>query len=215
MGERSLCKLASKFRESPQRIARSALACWLLPQHAAPVSPHTCHRHRAGLCCVAMLLTGKIMKVIKMSASVFQFCKLHVHNALLASCTTSKGCLWLSAWITTGTCPTILTRVCGTGISLALLPSYSSGWSWAQRGLGAWRHGQLHHCHWFKIGRGGKKLGGVFNAAGAAAWNTCCYWLLLVQNWLGILGGFCSCWFALNNIRPVVSKDGHLNALLK
>lgn len=30
-----------------------------------------------------MLLAAEIMKVIKTSASVFQFCKLPVHNALI------------------------------------------------------------------------------------------------------------------------------------
>ena len=152
----SLCKLASKFRESPQRIGRSASACRLLPEHAAPVSPHTCHGRRASLCCVATLLTGEIMKVIKMSASVSPFCKLQVHNALLAFCTTSKGCLWLSAWTIMGTSPTILTRVCDADVSLAPLPSSSSGWSWAQRGLGAWRSGWLRCDHQFRIGCDGK-----------------------------------------------------------
>lgn len=145
-------KVLRQFPKDWQKCLSVPAAPWA----CCSVSPHTCHGHRASLCCVVMLLTGKIMKVIKMSASVFQLCKLHMHSAFLASRTTSKGCLWLSAWITTGTSPTILIRLCGSAISPALLPSHSSGCNWAQGGFGAWGHGQMHHCHQFKIGCDGK-----------------------------------------------------------
>lgn len=101
---------ASKPREHPRRTGRSAPVCQQVPRTRPHLSTYLLVRGARELLPAAghTLLAAEIMKVIKTSASVFQFCKLPVHNALIWSFTTSEGCLWLLAWITMRTSPTCL-----------------------------------------------------------------------------------------------------------